>query len=114
MSRTVPPSRVRRTESRPPGMSISALSPGTRPRRIMLTAIEPLPVPQERVKSSTPRSKVTARSAAPPLGQTKLPYFHIDGVDDNEKCLRDMCEKGLYQRYEKPTEDAVLMTLTLT
>ena len=40
------------------------------------------------------------------FGQTKLPYFHIDGVDDNEKFLRDMCEKGLYQRYEKPTEEA--------
>ena len=40
------------------------------------------------------------------FGQTKLPYFHIDGVDDNEKFLRDMCEKGLYERYEHPTEEA--------
>ncbi len=40
------------------------------------------------------------------FGQTKLPYFHIDGVEDNEKFLRDMCLKGLYQRYEKPTDEA--------
>ena len=40
------------------------------------------------------------------FGQTKLPYFHIDGVDDNEKFLRDMCETGLYERYEHPTEEA--------
>lgn len=40
------------------------------------------------------------------FGQTKLPYFHIDGVEDNEKLLRDMCLKGLYQRYEKPTDEA--------
>ena len=29
------------------------------------------------------------------FGNTKLPYFHIDGVDDNEKFLREMCRKGL-------------------
>lgn len=40
------------------------------------------------------------------FGNTKLPYFHIDGVDDNEKYLRDMCLKGLYKRYEKPSKEA--------
>ncbi len=40
------------------------------------------------------------------FGNTKLPYFHIDGVDDNEKFLRDMCRKGLYKRYDEPTEEA--------
>ncbi|WP_278868866.1 DNA polymerase III subunit alpha [Ruminococcus bicirculans (ex Wegman et al. 2014)] len=41
------------------------------------------------------------------FGKTKLPYFHIDGVSDNEKFLRDMCMKGLYRRYEKPTKEAL-------
>ena len=41
------------------------------------------------------------------FGKTKLPYFHIDGVDDNEKFLRDMCKKGLYKRYAQPTDEAV-------
>ena len=40
------------------------------------------------------------------FGNTKLPYFHIDGVSDNEKFLRDMCKKGLYKRYAEPTEEA--------
>lgn len=40
------------------------------------------------------------------FGKTKLPYFHIDGVDDNEKFLRDMCRKGLYERYQNPTKEA--------
>lgn len=40
------------------------------------------------------------------FGKTKLPYFHIDGVDDNEKFLRDMCRKGLYERYVNPTKQA--------
>ena len=40
------------------------------------------------------------------FGVTKLPYFHIDGVDDNEQYLRDMCSKGLYERYGNPTEEA--------
>lgn len=40
------------------------------------------------------------------FGKTKLPYFHIDGVDDNEQFLRDMCTRGLYQRYGAPTEVA--------
>ena len=39
-------------------------------------------------------------------GVTKLPYFKLDGVDDNEKFLRDMCEKGLYERYGTPTAQA--------
>ena len=41
------------------------------------------------------------------FGKTKLPYFHIDGVSDNEKFLRDMCMKGLYKRYENPTKEAL-------
>lgn len=41
------------------------------------------------------------------FGQTKLPYFHIDGVDDNEKYLRDMCKKGLYKRYGTPSDEAL-------
>lgn len=40
------------------------------------------------------------------FGNTKLPYFHIDGVEDNEKFLRDMCEKGLLKRYSNPSADA--------
>lgn len=40
------------------------------------------------------------------FGQTKLPYFHIDGVEDNEKFLRDMCLEGLYKRYGNPTKQA--------
>ena len=40
------------------------------------------------------------------FGKTKLPYFHIDGVDDNEAFLRDMCRKGLYERYGEPSEQA--------
>ena len=40
------------------------------------------------------------------FGNTKLPYFHIEGVDDNEKFLRDMCREGLYKRYGEPTAEA--------
>ncbi|MGN0601272.1 MAG: DNA polymerase III subunit alpha [Oscillospiraceae bacterium] len=40
------------------------------------------------------------------FGKTKLPYFHIDGVEDNEKFLRDMCFEGLSKRYEHPTDEA--------
>ncbi|MBQ9375633.1 MAG: DNA polymerase III subunit alpha [Ruminococcus sp.] len=40
------------------------------------------------------------------FGKTKLPYFHIDGVDDNEQFLRDMCKDGLYKRYGEPTKEA--------
>jgi len=40
------------------------------------------------------------------FGHTKLPYFHIDGVDDNEAFLRDMCRKGLIKRYGTPTKEA--------
>lgn len=41
------------------------------------------------------------------FGKTKLPYFHIEGVEDNEAFLRDMCRKGLYERYGTPTEQAL-------
>lgn len=40
------------------------------------------------------------------FGNTKLPYFHIDGVSDNEKFLRDMCREGLLKRYKNPSEEA--------
>ncbi len=40
------------------------------------------------------------------FGVTKLPYFKIDGVEDNEKFLRDMCKKGLKERYGEPTKQA--------
>ncbi len=33
------------------------------------------------------------------FGHTKLPSFTIEGVTDNEKYLRDLCKKGLYERY---------------
>ncbi|MBR6337357.1 MAG: DNA polymerase III subunit alpha, partial [Ruminococcus sp.] len=39
-------------------------------------------------------------------GVTKLPYFKLEGVSDNEKFLRDMCEQGLYKRYNNPTPQA--------
>ncbi|MDE6149421.1 MAG: DNA polymerase III subunit alpha, partial [Ruminococcus sp.] len=41
------------------------------------------------------------------FGQTKLPYFHIEGVDNNERFLRDMCRAGLYKRYGEPTKEAL-------
>ena len=41
------------------------------------------------------------------FGKTKLPYFHIDGVEDNAAFLREMCDKGLIERYgENPSETA--------
>lgn len=33
------------------------------------------------------------------FGKTKLPGFHIEGVTDNEKYLRELCQKGLFERY---------------
>ena len=41
------------------------------------------------------------------FGKTKLPYFHIEGVEDNEGYLREMCRKGLYKRYAEPSEEAL-------
>ncbi len=40
------------------------------------------------------------------FGKTKLPYFHIDGVDDNTEYFKEMCQKGLIERYGTPTEEA--------
>ena len=40
-------------------------------------------------------------------GVTKLPYFRLEGVDDNERFLRDMCKKGLQQKYKAPTPEIV-------
>lgn len=41
------------------------------------------------------------------FGKTKLPYIRIDGAEDNEKFLRDMCREGLYKRYGDPDSEAV-------
>ena len=41
------------------------------------------------------------------FGVTKLPGFSIEGVEDNEAYLRELCEKGLYERYgENPPKGA--------
>ncbi len=40
------------------------------------------------------------------FGKTKLPYFSIEGVDDNVLYFRNMCEKGLKERYGTPAEEA--------
>ena len=40
------------------------------------------------------------------FGKTKLPYFHVEGVSDNEKLLRDMCREGLVTRYRSPSDEA--------
>lgn len=39
------------------------------------------------------------------FGNTKLPYIYIEGVDDHEKFLRDMCENGLQRLYPNPTKE---------
>lgn len=41
------------------------------------------------------------------FGQTKLPYFSIEGVSDNEKFLRDMAFEGLYRLYKDPSDEAI-------
>lgn len=53
MSCTLPPLAVRLTVSSPPGMDIASSSP-LRPSSRSAAAIEPQPVPQASVKSSTP------------------------------------------------------------
>lgn len=40
------------------------------------------------------------------FGVTKLPFYSIEGVTDNEKYLRDMSYEGLYKRYPYPTQEA--------
>ncbi len=41
------------------------------------------------------------------FGVTKLPGFSIEGVADNAAYLRDLCEKGFFERYgESPPEGA--------
>lgn len=40
------------------------------------------------------------------FGKTKLPYFHIDGVDDNISYFKEMCEIGLKNRYGSPSDEA--------
>lgn len=41
------------------------------------------------------------------FGNTKLPAFSIDGVSDNEAYLRELCKKGLFERYgQTPPEGA--------
>lgn len=41
------------------------------------------------------------------FGVTKLPYFKIEGVDDNEAYFRDMCYRGLYKRYGKDVSEEI-------
>lgn len=41
------------------------------------------------------------------FGVTKLPYYSQEGVEDNEKYLRDMSYDGLRARYGKPTQEAI-------
>ena len=42
------------------------------------------------------------------FGNTKLPHFEIEGVDDNVKYFRGLCEKGLTQKYgEKPDQKVI-------
>lgn len=41
------------------------------------------------------------------FGKTKLPGFSVDGVTDNEQYLKDLCRKGLRDRYgDNPPADA--------
>ena len=40
------------------------------------------------------------------FGKTKLPYFHIEGVNDNEAYLREMCRKGLLEKYGTGNKEA--------
>lgn len=42
------------------------------------------------------------------FGDIKLPKFRIDGVSDNNAYFRELCYKGMYQRYgESPDEEVV-------
>lgn len=42
------------------------------------------------------------------FGDIKLPKFRIDGVSDNNAYFRELCYKGMYQRYgETPDEEVV-------
>lgn len=40
------------------------------------------------------------------FGVTKLPYFKLDGIDDNVEFLRNMTFEGLKKRYGVPDEEA--------
>ncbi|MBQ8396279.1 MAG: DNA polymerase III subunit alpha [Oscillospiraceae bacterium] len=41
------------------------------------------------------------------FGVTKLPFFSLEGVTDNEKFLRDMSYEGLKRLYVNPTQEAI-------
>ncbi|MCD7741777.1 MAG: DNA polymerase III subunit alpha [Ruminococcus sp.] len=41
------------------------------------------------------------------FGVTKLPFFHLDGVESNERFLRDMAFDGLNKRYGHPSDEAI-------
>ena len=41
------------------------------------------------------------------FGVTKLPFFSLEGVTDNEKFLRDMSYEGLKRLYGNPTQEAI-------
>ncbi|SDB14880.1 DNA polymerase-3 subunit alpha [Ruminococcaceae bacterium FB2012] len=40
------------------------------------------------------------------FGTTKLPYFRIEGVEDNEAYLRELCRKGLLEKYGSDNKEA--------
>ncbi|MCD8095807.1 MAG: DNA polymerase III subunit alpha [Ruminococcus sp.] len=41
------------------------------------------------------------------FGVTKLPFFKLDGVENNEKFLRDMTYDGLKKRFGEPSDEAL-------
>lgn len=41
------------------------------------------------------------------FGNTKLPYFEIEGSMSHFEYFRDKCFKGLYERYENPPEEYI-------
>lgn len=42
------------------------------------------------------------------FGNIKLPKFNIEGVSDNEKYFRELCRKGMYEKYgAKPPENVI-------
>ncbi len=42
------------------------------------------------------------------FGNTKLPHFEIEGVDDNVSYFRELCEKGLAQKYGENPDQKII------
>ena len=40
------------------------------------------------------------------FGSTKLPYFHAEGISDNQAYLRELCRKGLLEKYGPDNREA--------